>query len=348
MYIGIITPYDAANYGAYLQAYATKRFLESQGHSVLFVRWRTEEERKKFYFKKGIGIKQKIKLLLRGKHNQNNFDKMTLALNEFDIVDANQMSQINLDLLILGSDEIWNIKVPEFQNEIFYGGNCGEIKTLAYAPSASEASVEDFENFPQMYDLLKKIKIIGVRDENTAGIVKAICGYEPEIVCDPTFLLGIEEYKAKEQLYVTEQYLLVYSYFVEPQIRKYLIKFAKENNLKLVAACMYQSWCNENVCCEPLEFISLIKNAQYVFTTTFHGSIFTLFQHKKCAIRAKSKKLRDLIKWTGMGSTVIQEGISYDEFCKVMEKQHDYNAFEQNLSEKRKKSQELYKKYLKM
>ena len=210
MDIGIITPYDAANYGAFLQAYATKRFLESQGHNVIFVKWRSDEERKKVYFKKGVGVKQKIKLLFRGKHNQNNYNKMTAALDEFEIIDCRNMNQINLDLLILGSDEIWNINVPEFQNEVFYGGNCGDIQTLAYAPSASEATIEDFERFPKMYELLKKVEIIGVRDENTAGIVKTICGYEPEIVCDPTFLLSIEEYKVKEQSYVKEPYLWFY------------------------------------------------------------------------------------------------------------------------------------------
>ena len=50
MRIGIITPYDSANCGAFLQAYASKIFLENQGHKVFFIKWRTDKERKKEYF----------------------------------------------------------------------------------------------------------------------------------------------------------------------------------------------------------------------------------------------------------------------------------------------------------
>ena len=37
MRLGIITPYDSANYGAFLQAYANMRFLKSLGYEVFFM-----------------------------------------------------------------------------------------------------------------------------------------------------------------------------------------------------------------------------------------------------------------------------------------------------------------------
>lgn len=346
MNIGIVTPYDSANYGAYLQAYATKKFLESQGHQVEFIKWRTEEERKKVFFKKGSNFAAKLKLLFRKKHNLDNYNKMTKALDVFKVIDLQDISKSDLELLVLGSDEIWNINVANFQKEIFYGGNCGKIPTLAYAPSAGNAKEQDFYKFPEICRFMNKVNIIGVRDENTAEIVYKICNNKPEIVCDPTFLLSITDYEMKGKNIVREPYILVYSYNVDSKLQKYLIQFAKEKHIKLVAACMYQSWCDENICCEPLEFLTLIKEAEYVFTTTFHGSIFTLFQHKKCVIDAKSKKLIDLIKWTDMGSTVVKNDASYDDFCKVMEHLHDYDTFEMNLSKKRNKSRALYKESL--
>ena len=43
MKIGIVTPYDSANCGAYLQAYANKCFLEKNNYNVCFIQWRNEQ-----------------------------------------------------------------------------------------------------------------------------------------------------------------------------------------------------------------------------------------------------------------------------------------------------------------
>lgn len=346
MNIGIVTPYDSANYGAYLQAYATKKYLEMQGHQVKFIKWRTEEDRKKVFFKKSSNFIVRIKSLLRKKHNMENYNKMTAALSRFELVDIQDIDRSDLDLIVLGSDEIWNINVKNFQNKVFYGGNCGNIPILAYAPSAGNAKPQDFRNFPEICELMNKVSIIGVRDENTANIVHELCNYKPEIVCDPTFLLSIDDYEMQGKNMVKEPYILVYTYHIDPKFQEYLVKFAKEKHIKLVAACMYQPWCDENVCCEPLEFLTLIKEAEYVFTSTFHGSIFTLFQHKKCVMDAKSKKLIDLVNWTNMQSAVVKSDDSYEEFCSKIENAHDYNTFEMNLNKKRTNSRNLYKQSL--
>ena len=61
MKIAIVTPYDSANCGAYLQAYANKCFLEKNNHNVCFVQWRNRKQRKKEYFSKPNTIKELIR-----------------------------------------------------------------------------------------------------------------------------------------------------------------------------------------------------------------------------------------------------------------------------------------------
>lgn len=345
MKIGVVTPYDSANYGAYLQAYATQKYLEELGHQVEFIKWRTEEERKGVFFKTSANLIVRFKSLLRKKHNMENYQKMTEALKHFNIVGSNIKNR-DFDLIILGSDEIWNINVPNFQKNVFYGENAANIPALAYAPSAGNAKYEDFKAFPIICDLMKKVDIVGVRDENTASIVNSVCGYIPQIVCDPTCLLNIDDYEIPAENTLRQPYLLVYSYYVDDTLRQYIVRFAREKKMKLVAACMYQSWCDINICCEPLEFLNVIRNAEYVFTSTFHGSIFTLLHHKKCAIDARSKKLMDLIKWTEMESTVVHGNDSYENFCARIDNDHEYDKFEKNLEVKRSYSRNLYKNCL--
>ena len=115
MKIGIVTPYDSANCGAYLQAYANKCFLEKNNYNVCFIQWRNEKQRKKEYFSKPKTIKELIRCIQRYPFLCARYKCMTQALKEFDI----QKNTGDLDCTVVGSDEIWNIKVSQFQNPIF-------------------------------------------------------------------------------------------------------------------------------------------------------------------------------------------------------------------------------------
>ena len=44
MKIGIVTIYNGNNFGAYLQAYALKKYLEKQGNSVYHIKINKESE----------------------------------------------------------------------------------------------------------------------------------------------------------------------------------------------------------------------------------------------------------------------------------------------------------------
>lgn len=340
MKICVVTPYDEANYGAYLQAYATQKFLSENGYEVVFAEYRSARERRKSFFTNNGNIVARVKKILRYNYNRNNYAKMTKALERFDVTDCSDFEDVAL--VILGSDEIWNINYEIFQNPVFYGQGFSESRVLAYAPSVGNARVEDYLKYPEIVKLIEKIDVIGVRDENSQKVIHEFVGKSPEIVCDPTLLLDIKQYDIQENIDLNERYVLIYSYSVPDVIKCYLKKFADERGLKLVSACMYQSWCDINLTCEPLEFLSLIKNAEFVFTTTFHGSIFTFLFHKNCAIAASSKKLLDLMSWTGMMSQYVDVQMDYESFSNVLLKKNDYIEFEKSINDRREKSKKLY------
>ena len=85
MKIGIVTPYDSANCGAYLQAYANKCFLEKNNYNVCFIQWRNEKQRKKEYFSKPKTIKELIRCIQRYPFLCARYKRMTQALKEFYI-----------------------------------------------------------------------------------------------------------------------------------------------------------------------------------------------------------------------------------------------------------------------
>ena len=61
MKITVVTPYDSSNYGAYLQAFCLKYYLEKEGHEVVHVPTRDAEYVRNLYYRdKPLSKKDKL------------------------------------------------------------------------------------------------------------------------------------------------------------------------------------------------------------------------------------------------------------------------------------------------
>ena len=140
--------------------------------------------------------------------------------------------------------------------------------------------------------------------------------------------------------------MVIYSYDISKEHIEWIKRYAHEKKLKTVAVCMQHGWCDKNICVSPLEFLSLIRDAECVYTTTFHGSIFTFLQHKRCYVDIKSSKVKDLLAWTGMTNQVNRTNCTYERFIKILDIQPNYNLFEENLLIRRKQSSSMYQEIL--
>ncbi len=349
MKIGIVTVHDSANYGSFLQGYALYHILENWGHEVYFIRTREKKYVKQIFCPK-ISKKNLLKHPVntwkahcQGKEKYENFQK---ELEQFCVLE--HWNDIKLDKIILGSDEIWNVKTPAFRREIFYGIGMENVTT--YAVSAGAATLEQLEEYPALVEGIKKINNILVRDVNTKKIVEQITGNVPKMVCDPTFLLPVSAYVSADQTVVMNQkqkYILIYSYRIKEPLKNNIIKFAKENNLKMVAACMNHDWCDEFVNGSPLKFCEILLDAEYVVTTTFHGTIFSFLNHKKFVVEPFSPKVNDVLEKVGLEDALIEEGISYERFKQALQNgNYDYAAVEEKIAYWRERSLELLKESL--
>ena len=346
MKIGIVTVHDSANYGSFLQGYALYHILESWGHEVYFIRSREKEFVKQIFCPK-ISKKKLLKHPLKswkahcqGKEKYVNFQK---ELEEFRVLE--HWNDVKLDKIILGSDEIWNVKTPTFRREIFYGIGMENVTT--YAVSAGAATLKQLQEYPVLVEGIKKIDNILVRDINTQKIVEQITGISPRRVCDPTFLLPVSAYVSADPTAIMEQnqkYILIYSYHIQEHLKNNIIKFAKENNLKMVAACMNHDWCDEFVNGSPLKFCEILRDAEYVVTTTFHGTIFSFLNHKKFVAEPFSPKVNDVLEKVGLEEALIEENISYEAFKQALQNgNYDYTSVEEKISDWRERSLKLLK-----
>lgn len=341
MKIGIVTIYEPiTNMGSYLQAYALKTYLEESGHEVLMIQnkgtWAT--------FKKGVmKLNPKREILLRVQKGV----KFLQDVSKLKLLWKDDLLSENLDCIIYGSDEIWNLENKYFAEELFWGiGISEQIRKVAYAISVGPMTEEAFLSSGKYADSVKTFDGLLPRDVNTQAILNKLCEEKYPIVCDPTLLVPVGKL-SKPIKVPSRKYLLVYTYGLNPCMIEVVKQYAKKHNLLIVSPCFWHLWADKVIECSALQLSTLIAHAECVFTTTFHGAIFTMLNHKKCCIMPVREKVRDVVTRLGESEHLIEEGITLDIFEKKMQKDYDTEAFEERLLSFRNYSENLLNQALK-
>lgn len=330
MKIGIVTVYDGvSNIGSYLQAYAMQLTLEKMGHQVFFVE-KTTVPRRIWQHVARINPKRAFFLRLASGWNY------LLASRAFRFVKPEQVTQ-KLDGLLFGSDEIWNMDNAFFKDPLFFGTGF-DIPKIAYAVSVGAMEQETLERHKKVVGGVYTFQEVLVRDARTQKMIGDLLKSELPLVCDPTFLVGKEVFQQPAKL-PREKYILIYSYGLDQKMIENICRFAKEKNLKIISAHFWHSFCDRTIPCKPLQFSSLMANAEYVFTSTFHGAIFAMLNHARCAILPVRDKVRDIAIRVGQGERLITANADYDTFFRTITKDFTTEDFERRLKNYRENSQ---------
>jgi len=187
--IGIVTLYDAPNYGAFLQAYALQEILEGMGHHVEFLPFRNIEPPEYIIWTLNYGrilfnlinLRMMIYQFRRRRAIKKCLSKLNIAGNTSQYYDA----------VILGSDEIWNLKSVTFNHYPEYFGNgINTGNLIAYAPDCGNTPIQQLSADENAVKGLNRINRISARSKHTADAVKTITGKSVPIVLDPALLLG--------------------------------------------------------------------------------------------------------------------------------------------------------------
>lgn len=338
MKIGIMSMQRIENYGSFLQAYSLRQILEELGHEVVFVDYVIEPcivqdpiqviphhsipyriVRKGYYIVKDI-----IRQLDGEKTAEQKIDSMRLRikypeyLRELGITEQ-RTENIPLDVLVVGSDEVFNCLQTNpavgYSKQLF-GEYPQANKIVSYAASAGFTTIEGLEKYgihDEVSDMLKEnFDCISVRDDNTFNLVKTLTGITPDMHLDPV-LVGDFSAQIIEK-HDLDKYIVVYSYEERMSERtdeaEAIQRFAHERGLKTVSIGNFQKWTDLKIEASPFELLGYIKNADYVVTDTFHGTIFSIILRKQFAtiIRESNKqKLSALLKRFSLDNRQLRE-----------------------------------------
>lgn len=356
MKIGILSMQHVRNYGSFLQAYALKKKLEAFGHQCEFIdiepgitlpglerSWR---------YLIGMGIKRyfnwgTVKTLLpRRKFTkiyQSRFD------NEFlPELGTHKHTFEKYDLVVIGSDEVFN-----FNQHTSYGFTpqlYGDVKradkVISYAGSFGTTTLQVIDKYgvrEQIAAALSKMAAISVRDTNSLLVVKDLLGKEPFMNIDPVLMFDYHKYAVEPE---EKDYIVVYSYPNRIKGKdeiEAIRSFAKAKGKKLISICFYFPWCDETVIPHPFEVLGYMKNADYIFTDTFHGCVMSIkFNKKFAAIVRESnlQKMSSLLDLFGLGERACHD---ITQIGAVVERDIDYNPVNDLLKKEQIKSIEYLK-----
>ena len=110
-------------------------------------------------------------------------------------------------------------------------------------------------------------------------------------------------------------------------------RFADFKGKKIISVCMYNDWCDKNATASPLEFLSLLYHADYIITSTFHGTIFSILFHKKFGVFANGNyKITELLSMVGLMKHDITEQYNISD---NMDEVIDYDNVDDKITEYR-------------
>lgn len=326
MNIGIITVYDSvSNLGSYLQAYAMQYVLKLMGHHVYFIEKISVAKRIQQYISH-LNPKRAFFLRL---HNGWNYLIVSKKFKFLKLDDG----KIKLDMILFGSDEIWNMDNPYFCDPLFFGTDVN-LPKIAYAASIGAMEQKTWEANCHLAEGLKDFKSILIRDKRTQGVIGNYVTKEILQVCDPTFLVQKEVFMEPVTL-PTKPYILVYSYGLDEHMISLIQQFAKENGLMIVSVHFWHLFCDKVISCKPCCFGSFMYGAEYVFTSTFHGAVFAMIFHTRCCILPVRDKVRAVTEEMGQANRLISETVDYNTFAQTIQQPFNEAEFESILNQYR-------------
>lgn len=339
MKIGIMSMQRIENYGSFLQAYALRRILEQMGHQVVFVDYRIEPcmvkapvpeqpPRRPLWYRairKGYYLIQDgIQTLNGTRAAEKKLEESRLRnryaqyLEELGIT-KQRTENVPVDVLIIGSDEVFNCLQTNpavgYSRQLF-GEGVNADKVISYAACAGFTTVEKLRQYGICEEVAQMLRTnfasMSVRDSNTFDLVKALTGKEPEIHLDPVLVGQLAEL-CREKKDLTG-YVVVYSYEERMSNRERerdaIQNFAHERGLKTVSIGNYQTWTDLHLEADPFELLGYYKNAEYIVTDTFHGTVFSIVMEKRFAVIVRdsnAEKLGSLLQQFGFEDRQVRE-----------------------------------------
>ena len=345
--IGIITFHEALNYGAVLQAYALKAICEKLGHKAHIVNYNYGGiEEKIAPVKKFLSASDKKAALpafargLLGYHWDKKREKAFASFREKYLSESarcnspEEISALGYDVLIAGSDQIWNRGVTmKRYDPVFFMNFDSSSKRVIYGASSEDVPFTGEKEEKFIEELNGLSETVSIREKKLADYVEKLIGKKYPVVLDPTLIAGRE---IMEKIVTPESpkepYILLYQIDSNPE------SDISVKSLEARFGCKVYTMTTPRIgdtygrkgTAGPEEFLSLLKGAQFLVTNSFHGIALSILFEKNFFVYKNGgvmSRIDNLLNQAGLTDRKVKmvEDIDENHLC-------DYSKTKQLIS----------------
>ena len=298
MKIGIITQPLTTNYGGILQNFALQKVLCNLGHDVYTIdygklTWMDYIHNWMSFAR--IGFRgNRPETPIENENKQRGFRQfigkhIRTTVPRSRKIDWSLVESLRFDVMVVGSDQVWR---PSYNYDItamFLKPIGGKISKIAYAASFGTDVWEFSESQTnECRELIKSFTGVSVREEDAVGLSKQHLDCDATWVLDPTLLLTREDY-LEACLDVECKKPFVFAYILDESEKKVseIKRFAAAKGLDhLIKSAGPKAEAKDTI----EEWLSYFRDAKYVITDSFHGTVFSIMFNKDFMVYGNNKR----------------------------------------------------------
>ncbi len=374
--VAIITLSCALNYGAMLQTVALYHYIETLGYTPVVIDYVTERywydnpEYSSLIYRhqKNGGVKLIKRLIWETRHlfalrmKRNLFRSFlidnVIFSNTYHYEQEFFNAPIDADVFISGSDQIWN---PEYiwsgiiDNPYYLSFVPDNVPKVSYASSfgKKELSIEESD---ETRKYLSRYQAISVREDSGIDILKRM-NLIGRVVLDPTLLVEREYWNSLADKYnvnTGKDYLLYFTIGRDTKLEKLAVTYCEKNGLNLKKIIFekesFLTGAKEKLIHRNIDIIvlpsvyqwlALFKNASYIVTNSYHGTVFALnfrIPFSSSIHVSNSGRITNLLNLCALNNRTIDKydiGALADQINNAI----DWNGVDDRLDKHRKDSQ---------
>lgn len=350
MKIKTITCHDVYNHGASLQAYALQTYLEQLGHQVEIIDYKPSYLNDHFNlwgvtprynrpFIKQLYLLVKLPGRIKNRRRKKLFDQFTkkyLHLTQrYSSYEELKSFPPEADIYVAGSDQIWNTFYHAGSDPAFYLDfvPVGK-KRVSYAASFATPIINpNLIGFVR--EMLSKIDVISIRETASLNLLSNMGRTDGIAVCDPVFLLdsGFWRGFADNSFIERDPFVLVYDFEKTILIRDLAESIAKEKKLKIISVSPWEmKYTSKNYTnISPQVFISLINQANYVISNSYHATVFAIIFHRNFCVTKRTEQLN--VRMSSLLDDLHLSSRMVDHYSQDLLSQIDFVSIDKYLDE---------------
>lgn len=299
--VGIMTFHASHNNGSMLQAYAFQKVLKDKfnlpNEIIDFSNHNQQRMYSILYFPRTIKQVARIGLNLlyyqKLKKRYNDFEEfsnnhLVLSSNRIKTSEGLLACDNRYDVVVCGSDQIWNTKAQD-ADKAYFLPFVKSSKKVAYAVSFGATNINTISDVDEYARFINNFSALSVREYNAKKWLEELTTIPVEITADPTLLLNTEDYLPLcSETGIKEKYIFWYTITYTKKSIEYILEVSKKLSLPIYVIDA-KEWSRRNLAKYgiklapkggPSSYLSCIKDAELVLTSSFHGTIFSVMFRK--------------------------------------------------------------------